>query len=171
MGTQLEKGKAEGAWISFLWKLLHNLLPSVDRLSRILPNSDAHCKFCPLPVIADLTHCLFLCNSTREVGSWLLSCIRHHDQSVTAPKLLKLGFMCEDSAEMPLVWIVAQSLLYMWGVRATGKIVSLANTRAVLERRISLLRVECLSEMSETTMALMVTLSWKFTGRRRTSLV
>ena len=125
---------------SFLWKLLHNLLPSEDRLARILPNTHPHCKICPVQVTADLLHCLFQCSSTRETGNWLLSIIRHHDQSVTASKLLKLSFTCSDSAEMPLVWITAQTLLYMWGVRATGKIVSLANTRAVLESKISLLR-------------------------------
>ena len=84
-------------------------------------------------MLADQSHCLFQCKSTAETGSCLLSVIRHHDQSVTASKLIKLDFKCSDSAEMPLVWIVAQCLLYMWGVRATGKIVSLANTRAVLE--------------------------------------
>ena len=125
---------------SFLWKLLHNLLPSEDRLARILPNTHPHCKICPVQVKADLLHCLFQCRSTRETGNWLLSIIRHHDQSVTASKLLKLSFSCSDSAEMPLVWITAQTLLYMWGVRAAGKIVSLANTRAVLESKISLLR-------------------------------
>ena len=125
---------------SFLWRLLHNLLPTEDRLSRILPNSSPNCKICPLQVIADQSHCFFQCRSTVETGNWLLSVIRHHDHSVTASKLIKLDFKCSDSAEMPLVWIVAQSLLYMWGVRTSGKIVSLANTRAVLESKISLLR-------------------------------
>ena len=125
---------------SFLWKLLHNLLPTEDRLARILPNASHNCKICPMQVPADLLHCLFQCRSTGETGDWLLSIVRHHDQSVTASKLLKLNFTCAASAEMPLVWITAQTLLYMWGVRASGKIVSLANTRAVLESKISLLR-------------------------------
>ena len=125
---------------SFLWKLLHNLLPTEERLARILPNSSANCNFCPTPVRADLPHCLFECNRTMESGSWLLSLIRRHDPTVSASKLLRLEFSCSDSAEMPLVWITAQTLLYMWGVRTGGKIVSLATTRAELESKISLLR-------------------------------
>ena len=109
-------------------------------LPRILPNLYTNWKICPLEVVADQSYCFFQCRSTAETGIWLLSVIRHHDQSVTASKLIKLDFNCSDSAEMLLVWIVAQSLLYLWGVRATGKIVSLANTRAVLENKISLLR-------------------------------
>ena len=125
---------------SFLWKLLHNLLPTEARLARILPNHTENCKLCPNPVIADQAHCIFQCVSTREVGSWLLAIVRHHDPTVSIDKLLKLEFLCEESAEMPLVWIAAQTLLYMWGVRASGKIVSLMMTRAVLESKISLLR-------------------------------
>ena len=39
---------------SFLWKLLHLLLPTEQRVARILPNSSEFCKFCPTPVSADL---------------------------------------------------------------------------------------------------------------------
>ena len=125
---------------SFLWKLLHRLLPTEQRLARILPNSSEHCKLCRIPTTADLSHCLFQCVSTREVGGWLLSLVRHFDPSVTAAKLLRLEFESEDSSEMPLVWIISHALLYMWGVRASGKTVSLVLTRAILESKISILR-------------------------------
>ena len=125
---------------SFLFKLLHQLLPSEERLSRILPNTSENCKYCPTPITADLAHSLFQCVNTREVGSWLLSLVTKHDQSSTAEKLLKLQFDCNDAHELPLVWTIAQTLLYMWGVRVSGKIVSLAMTRAKLESKISLLR-------------------------------
>ena len=61
--------------------------------------------------------------------------MRKKDQSVTATKLLKLEIVSEEQAEMPIVWISAQTLLYMWGVRASGKIVSLILTRATLESK------------------------------------
>ena len=41
---------------------------------------------------------------------------------------------------MSIVWITAQTLPYMWGVRASGKTVSLILTRATLESKISILR-------------------------------
>ena len=125
---------------SFLWKLQHRLLPTEERLSRILPNSSENCKLCPSPTVANLQHCLFMCVSTREVGSLLINMVRQHDSSITAEKLLRLEFECEDSVEMPLVWILAQTMLYMWGIRANGKTVDRIITRAILERKISLLR-------------------------------
>ena len=109
---------------SFLWKLLHCLLPTEARLSTILPNTSGNCKLCPNPILADLKHCVFLCVSTREVGN----------------RLLRLEFSSETSAEMPIIWIIAQTLLYMCGVRSSGKKVSLLTTRATLESKISLLR-------------------------------
>ena len=125
---------------SFLWKLLHRLLPTEERLARILPHASNICKLCPTPTNADLCHCLFQCVSTMEVATLLLSMVREHDPAVTAAKLLRLEFECEDSVEMPLVWTIAHTLLYMWGVRASGKTVNRILTRAVIESKISILR-------------------------------
>ena len=133
------KGLGSEATI-FLWKLLHILLPTEDRLSRILPNTPSNCKYCPHPTTAETPHCLFQCVSTREVGTWLLSLVRQHDNTATAASLVKLEFKAEDTTEMPLVWIISQTLLYLWGVRTSGKTASLIVTRAVLESKISLLR-------------------------------
>lgn len=125
---------------TFLWKLLHRILPSEDRLSRILPNNTSYCKICPTAVHADLVHCFFQCISTRVVGGLLLSAVKSHDPVATPSRLLRLEFETEDSMEMPLVWLISQTLLYMWGVRADGKIVDQFQTRATLESRIALLR-------------------------------
>ena len=66
--------------------------------------------------------------------------VSEHDPAVTPAKLLRLEFECEDTAEITLVWTIAQTLLYMWGVRTTGKTVNRILTRAVLESKISILR-------------------------------
>ena len=74
------------------------------------------------------------------MGAKLFSLFTAHDPLVTPGKLLRLDFQCEESMEMPLVWIASQLLLYMWGVRCNGKIVDVTLTRATLESKISLLR-------------------------------
>ena len=125
---------------SFLWKMLHNILPTEARLGRILPNQSQNCKFCSATVNADLLHCFFYCEKTKIVGRWLLSWMSKQDSGVSAAGLLKLEFQVEESREMPVVWLIAQTLLYMWGVRANGNTVDLNTTRSVLEGRINLLR-------------------------------
>ena len=126
--------------ISFLWKLLHQLLPTEYRLSRILPNSTPDCKLCPGHVQADLVHCFFHCDNTRVMGGKLLSAISPHYPLITLSKLLRLDFEAEPAMEMPLVWVTAHTLQYMWGVRCSGKTVNPLLTRASLESKISLLR-------------------------------
>ena len=125
---------------SFLWKLLHNILPTEQRLSRILPNSLENCKFCQNPVSADLLHCLLECVHTLEVGGWLLALLRQQDQTLTPSRLLRLEFSIDEEREMPMVWITGHVLLIIWKTRVSGKIVNLLNTRAALESKISLLR-------------------------------
>ena len=119
-----------------LWKLLHQLLPTEERLARILPNSEPTCKLCSAPANADLKHSFFGCDSTREVGGKLLSTLAQFDSDVTPDKLLRLEFECEPDLEMPLVWVTAQTLAYMWSIRCSGKIVDPTLTRASLESKL-----------------------------------
>ena len=125
---------------SFLWKLLHCILPTEQRLARILPNTSPNCKFCPLPTIASLEHCFFECVLTREVGQQLLLMFQYQDLNSSPSNLLRLEFNADESKEMPLIWILAQTLLYMWGLRVSGKAVNLIRTRTELESRINFLR-------------------------------
>ena len=63
-----------------------------------------------------------------------------YDPTISPASLLRLEFAAEESDEMPLVWLAAHTLLYMWGVRSSGKTVGKFETRATLENKISLLR-------------------------------
>ena len=125
---------------SFLWKLLHRLLPTEQRLARILPNSAQTCKYCPTPATADLEHCFFSCVKTIYVGRYLLTAIRQHEPAVTPAGLLRLELQEEGEKELPLVWITAHTLLYMWTTRASGRVVDLYLTRSMLETKVNLLR-------------------------------
>jgi hypothetical protein len=125
---------------SFLWKLMHRLLPTEQRIARILPNSSENCKYCPMQTPADLVHSFFNCVKTRVVGRSLLTALRQHDPSVTPSGLLRLEFQEEGDMERPLVWMTAHILNYMWITRTNGRVVDLVLTRAMLESKINLLR-------------------------------
>ena len=74
------------------------------------------------------------------MGSQLLSAVKVYDPAASPTRLLRLEFEADDSMEMPLVWLVGHTLLYLWEVRKGGKIVDLTLTRASLKRKIALLR-------------------------------
>ena len=118
-----------------------NLFHVWERLSRILPNTSSLCKFCPdVQVAANLEHCLFNCIKTKEVGSWLLSLIKQYDPTTSTASLIKLEFKTSGATEIPLVWLTAHTLLYIWGMRLNGKTANLIMTRANLESKVSLWR-------------------------------
>ena len=125
---------------SFLWKLLHQLLPTEQRLHRILPNNSELCKYCQNPPPADLLHTFFDCVKTRNVGGSLLAAVRHHVPAVTPAGLLRLELHEGEEEVMPLVWVISHTLLYMWKTRVSGRLVELYLTRAMLETKINLLR-------------------------------
>ena len=57
---------------TFLWRMVHNILPTQDRLCRILKNvSSPVCTLCKSNQICNLTHALFICNYNVQVGNWL----------------------------------------------------------------------------------------------------
>ena len=126
--------------VSFLWKLLHRLLPTEERLSRILPNKSAICRQCTNPITANLEHRFFDCDTSRHVGRNLLGAIQEYDPSVTPAGLLRLEFVVDEAMEMPIVWVTAQTLMNIWKIRLAGNIVDLHVTRTLLETRVNLLR-------------------------------
>ena len=69
-----------------------------------------------------------------------LDAVKAFDPEVTPTRLLRLEFQADESIEMALVWLIAHTLLYLWGIRASGKVVERFLTRASLESKISLLR-------------------------------
>ena len=79
-------------------------------------------------------------STQRRVGRSLLSAVRHHVPDLTPSGLLRLEYGEQGDYEMPLVWITGQTLLYMWKIRQSGKVVDFIITRSVLESRINLLR-------------------------------
>ena len=121
-------------------ELLHRILPTEERVARILPNSSEYCRKCPTPTIANLEHCFFDCVSTRLVGRSLLSAIQMYYPAVSPAGLLRLEFEADEDMEMPIVWVTAQTLLYIWGVRLSGRVADLVVTRTLLETKINLLR-------------------------------
>ena len=74
------------------------------------------------------------------MGNSLLTALRHHDPSITPAGLLRLEFQEQGDKEMPLVWVTAHTLQYMWSMRTSGRVVDLFLTRSMLENKITLLR-------------------------------
>ena len=61
--------------VSFLFKVLHDLLPTQERLSRTSPVVNGMCKLCLANVQEDLLHALIRCPANHGIGEAVLLCL------------------------------------------------------------------------------------------------
>ena len=126
---------------SFIFKMVNNILPTDDRLARILPNNTKYCKICSGNITGDLQHWLFQCSATIEVGSWLISLINRLSFSHTRPEdILKLSLECNTDFEDAIIWIIVNTLYIIWCLRSQGKSANVKLTRELLSQKLSILR-------------------------------
>ena len=109
--------------LTFLWLMLHGLLPTRDRLFRILPTvSDPNCRECGEP--DSIRHALAECQSTRPVFVWMKDGLGKFDSGITEEKVLLLDMEPDNLlpfGHLPLVWYTAEVLRRVWRRRRDGK--------------------------------------------------
>ena len=135
---------------SFLFKLLHQILPTAERVARILPNHSPHCTHCrgEQPTVESLSHALFECRSNQGTGTVLLHGIQKYLPSITTQDILQLNFDDNEEMDFPIVWCIATFLSSLWQLRADKKRVELIKIRSDMEAQVRLLRE---SRLTNTT--------------------
>ena len=134
---------------SFLWKLLHKLLPTQDRVSRILRNKTPICTLCQDQVIEDIHHAFFTCSFSRQTSSLLLNCLSDQLPEISPSQILTLNFNVNQDEELPLVWFTGHFLKSIWEARTHKKQPQPFSTRADLEARANILRETRYSEAAD----------------------
>ena len=129
---------------SFLLRLIHGLLPTQERINRVLGknHSNGKCNLCAYNEDGTLVHGLFQCSYNNGVGSWMMQCVRSKVTMITPLQLLSLDFgngLSFDSL-VPITWVVARSLSIIWSARHSKKPVTVSSTRAALEASVMILR-------------------------------
>ena len=125
---------------TFLWRLLHNILPTQERTSRFVRNSSPLCKLCNDQLPEDQQHALFYCTYNSNTSSALINSISTILPNITTRQLLLLDIEPNEANEFPVVWIVGNFLNLVWSSRVEKRQVRLYTIRADLEARASLLR-------------------------------
>ena len=126
---------------TFLFKLIHQILPTQERISRTKPNSSPNCKGqgCEGEVESN-EHALISCQANNGAGTKLLEFLQSLIPGLEVDKLLRLELVVEQDLELPVVWFISTVFNTMWDQRLTNKKVELYLVRAQLEAKINLLR-------------------------------
>ena len=132
---------------AFLFRLLHHLLPTQDRVHRIVGADQEHpalpgrCSLCHAGT-EDLMHAFFLCQKSAVAGHALLGYAQQCLPDLTPEQVLRLelGLDLSDGDQLAVVCLLATGLVYIWETRVQKKAIHLYKMRAEVEAKISILR-------------------------------
>ena len=144
--------------LSFLWRMVHDLLPSPVRLFRLkMPNTKSDlCNLCDQNKVGDLNHCLFQCPYNDGAGQFLLSKLSLHIPNLLPQKVVQLNLDVDDQ-QLPLVYLTATILSQIWTCRKEKRPCHLHSIRAALEAGVSILRKSRHKSAADTLTRLLVT--------------
>ena len=127
---------------SFIFKLLHRLLPTQDRVSRLGGSgSQGLCQLCHKE-IEDQLHAFFMCQHSLVAGHALLGYLQSAVPGLSpeASLRLELDNSLSEKEELATICMLSTGLKFIWETRLLKKQVSTFQMRAELEAKISILR-------------------------------
>ena len=128
---------------SFLFKLVHLLLPTRERTVRLgVEGGSPTCKMCDMGVTEDIKHALVMCPSNREASLYLMNLNKMliPDVTVEAFLHLDLGNLVDKDTELAVSSILGTGLHLIWSERMKKRKVQPYQVRAELEALITILR-------------------------------
>ena len=125
--------------VSFLFKVVHDLLPTQERVSRTNPAVTGTCRMCELESLETLEHALVTCPANQGAGVALLAALPT-EARVEGQLALRLQLPVADQHELPVVWFLSVGWCSIWEQRCCGNKPELYKVRADLEAKISILR-------------------------------
>ena len=128
--------------ISFLWRMLHNILPCQARLFRMrMPNiSSDTCTLCTRQEIGNLKHYLVDCDYNDGAGHFLMEKLNEIVPNITPDQVIQLNIEVQDDLKLPVVHLIAAVLSEVLKSRKEKKPCHLNSIRASLEAGINIMR-------------------------------
>ena len=131
---------------SFLWRMLHDLLPTQSKLHHMGSTNSPTCKILNCMEDGTPLHELVYCDGNDSVGLKLLHNLQLHIPGLSAADALRLEHGNIDvDMSLPLTLLTAITLNYVWKERQAGTTIRSYKVRAEIEQYISLLRTSRLN--------------------------
>ena len=108
--------------------MIHNILPTQQSVNSLL------CTLCNTQNICDLSHALLTCSYNAEVSTWLITTLSRVIPGVNPEQVTLLNMKADRKLDIPLTWLIAQTLETIWNCRLEKKSCTLSLTRDKIER-------------------------------------
>ena len=126
---------------SFLFRLLHRLIPTGQRLLRFKKSDSSRCTLCNHNEDEDLSHALLRCDYNGELNHWIINWCRKIFPTLSIENILGLNLgLRSDEKAFPVVWSLATLLEAVARARSAMQVVVKSKIRADLEAKVDLLR-------------------------------
>ena len=123
---------------SFLFKLMQSLLPTRDNLARLRKVIPSDCLYCE--GTSDTPAHLLSCTMSNQVSSPLTRCIRTYFPNIPPEDIVILKIPTTESLDLPISWLLASCLGYIWQERVLDKQANLEVCRAELLGSLAVLK-------------------------------
>ena len=148
---------------SFLFRLLHNLLPTKARLHRMNPRvtPQPFCSYCEGQEKEENLNHVFSseCNHSAQVMDWLKSVLLRFDPNATFEKILALQLEPANSdCQLECIFITAETLSIIWEKRQSNRVLGLDNVKAIVSAKAETLRKSAIFGASGTNLMAMLAL-------------
>ena len=135
---------------SFLFRLMHELLPSKERIHHLTPASSPLC-WCNTGAVETYQHIFYDCIKNNEAGQALLRCVQSYDRSLTEVKSLRVELSADEPFLLASISILSSGLELIWENRKVKKSTAMYSMRAELESSISIKRRSRLRRVKEAS--------------------
>ena len=124
---------------SFLFKLVHLLLPGKERVHHLTPTASPLC-WCESGQQETYMHLFHDCSKNSEAGEAVLGVGKAYARNLTMEKSLRMEVESDETFMLSTVSTLATGLLYIWENRKLKKSTTLPMMRAELEAAVSIKR-------------------------------
>ena len=130
---------------SFIFKILHNILPTKKRLFRMNMSNSPMCDLCDSNVEEDLPHALMDCDYNGVVNDWTLAVLFDIDPNLLSAEtdslnMVSLNIPMDPETVLPVLWFLSTVFSYIWKCRTRRKTVTLIQTRTTIEAEVNILK-------------------------------
>ena len=130
---------------TFLFKLLHNILPLNSRLHRMNILESPFCSHCPHNIGEDSCHAFLACDYNGYANDWIITALIDIDDSLaheelTPSNIATLNFNVAPETRLSVVWFLASVFPLIWEARKLRKPVSVFKMSRTIAADIAILR-------------------------------
>ena len=135
---------------SFLFKMIHNILPTKTRLYRLQQADSPVCSLCTTGSSEDCVHAFLTCSyNTSDVNNWILQVVEKVAPNSSLQDIVTLDFNLDGTLTFPLIWFLSHILSMVWQLRSSKKTINMYIIRAFMEAKINILRKSRLNSRSD----------------------